>query len=266
MPRFRVRISYDGTQFHGWQIQPAMRTVQSVFRDMLERLGEETNPYGSGRTDAGVHALGNEAHFDMSRDWDPKDLQRALKSLSPLDVDFDDVQKVSPDFHARYDAAGRRYAYVFCRERTAFNSRRSFCPPTIPDEEWIRGELACLKDHRDFASLCQTGSDPGTTDCTIQDSQWWTFPKGAMLTVQANRFLYGMMRALVGTLLQGHHRGESGYLDDVLKKRSRSEAGPSAPPWGLYLVRAYYEGDPPLDLAWRSDLAAMAGINGGTHA
>jgi tRNA pseudouridine38-40 synthase len=198
--------------------------------------------------------------MDLTRRWTPPDLERALNSLAPPDIAFTGVRDVPAAFHARFSATGRRYAYLFSSAPTAFNQRRALHPPRMPDAAYVRGELAALPRHRDFASLCLSGSDNATTECSIQDSQWWVFPKGAMLTVQADRFLYGMMRALVGTLLEGHLRRQNGYLDQALSKRSRSEAGPTAPPWGLYLVRAVYAGDPAPDSRWPADLAASAGI------
>jgi tRNA pseudouridine38-40 synthase len=242
--RWRFQVAYDGSAFAGWQVQPGLRTVQGEVERMLRRLGEAGRPHGAGRTDAGVHALANTGHVDLERDWDADDLENALTSLAPPDLTVSRVLRVGGSFHARYRALSRTYQYALGLDHNAFFQSRRWSPRALPDPRWVEQELASFRGERECASLAKTGTETRTTVCRILDSQWRVFPGGAVFSITADRFLYGMVRALTGLLVRGFEDGRPrGYLEQVLERRDRGEAGEAAPACGLYLVSVAYPGD-----------------------
>jgi tRNA pseudouridine38-40 synthase len=245
MGRFRLDVAYDGTGFSGWQVQPGKRTVQGELEGLLERLGETARPTGAGRTDAGVHALDQVAHVDLDRDWHPAELIRALRDMTPEDVRVLGMRPVGPDFHARYSARSRTYHYALALEHNPFFRTRRWVVPRLPDSDWANQELLDLRGEQDFASLAKSGGGTESSVCRLEAASWIPFPGGAVLTLVADRFLYGMVRALAGTLVRGFERGEPpGHLRRVLDRRSRDAAGVGAPAQGLYLAGIGYAGEP----------------------
>jgi tRNA pseudouridine38-40 synthase len=259
--RWRLDLAYEGSGFAGWQVQPGKRTVQGEVERTLARLGERVRPVGAGRTDAGVHALGLPAHVDLERDWAPRDLERGLRSLLPPDVSLLALHPVGEDFHARYSAQSRTYHYALGLAHNPFFFSRRWSPGTIPAAAWADTALAPLAGERDVASLAKAGGDSRTTRSRILGAWWRPFPGGAVLGIVADRFLYGMVRAVVGTLVRAHQRGEDpACLEEVLAAGDRGAAGEAAPPQGLYLAGVSYPGDAPgTDRA--EDVAALAGID-----
>jgi tRNA pseudouridine38-40 synthase len=223
-------------------------------------LGEAELPTAAGRTDAGVHALGNTVHADLRRDWEAEDLERALRSLVPEDVLVRAVRPVEPQFHARFSAVSRTYHYALGVHHTPFFRHRRWVPRRLPDAGWASEVLRSLEGDQECASLAKTGTEVKTTRCCILHTAWHVHPGGAVMTVTGDRFLYGMVRALAGLLVRGAERGEdSGLLQRVLAARDRARAGEAAPPQGLYLGGAAYEGETPSpDLA--GVVARLAGL------
>jgi len=245
--RVRWAVAYDGSGFAGWQVQPGHRTVQGELARVLARLGEEGLPTAAGRTDAGVHALGNVVHADLARSWKPEELERALSSLVPPDVAVCALRPVEPDFHARFGAVSRTYHYALGVEHNPFFRSRRWVPRRLPEPEWARGVLSAFEGDQECASLAKSGTEVKTTRCRILQGEWSTWPGGAVLTLRADRFLYGMVRAVAGLLVRGAERGEApDLLTRVLAARDRAAAGEAAPPGGLYLGSVGYEGDPPI--------------------
>jgi tRNA pseudouridine38-40 synthase len=241
--RARIDVEYDGTDFSGWQVQPGRRTVQGELAGGLARLGEEVLPTGSGRTDAGVHALMNPCHADLERDWEPEELARALAALTPPDLRIRRVTRTAPGFHARFDAEERSYLYALGREASPFFHRRRHRPRRFPEAGWAARELAALVGRHDFAGFARAGSEARTTVCAVTEASWLEREEGALVRVTADRFLYGMVRTVVGTLLRGFGDDVEDALADVLEGRDRGRAGPAAPPQGLYLAAVRYPGE-----------------------
>jgi tRNA pseudouridine38-40 synthase len=242
--RCRIDLEYDGTDFSGWQVQPGRRTVQGELAGALARLGETARPTGSGRTDAGVHALQNPCHVDLERGWEPGDLAAALAALTPADLRIRGATRVGPEFHARFDAVERTYLYALGREASVFFRNRRFRPRRFPDPGWAAGELAALVGVRDFAGFARSGAETRTTVCAVTEASWLEREGGALIRLTADRFLYGMVRAVVGTLVREFETGAAaGGLRRVIEGRDRSGAGPAAPPGGLYLAAVGYPGE-----------------------
>jgi len=256
----RWNVAYDGTGFAGWQVQPGHRTVQGELGRALARLRETELPTAAGRTDAGVHALGNVVHADLGRDWNAEDLERALRSLAPDDLSVRGVRPVEPQFHARFSAVSRTYHYALGVQHDPFFRHRRWVPRRLPDPGWASDVLQSLEGDQECASLAKTGTEVKSTRCCILHTAWQVHPGGVVMTVAANRFLYGMVRALAGLLVRGAERGEDRRLmQRVLAARNRAVAGEAAPPQGLYLGGVTYEGDAPaLDLA--EEVVRLAGL------
>ena len=262
--RYRADLAYDGTGFWGWQFQPNLRTVQGVIGNMMVRMGESGLPVGAGRTDAGVHAVHQVAHLDLERDWEPDELAGAFRGLLPPDVAVTGVQPVQDAFHARYGAVSRSYWYALAAAADPFFASRRWVAP-LPPVDWVRESVAFLPGSRDCRSLAKTGSETNSFRCTVDSTEWVEFPYGALFRITANRFLYGMVRALVGTLVHGWRRGEdAGHLERVLARGDRAAAGAGAPAPGLYLAHVGYgETAPPGfrmgTVAARAGLGMMTG-------
>ncbi len=259
--RFRLDLEYDGTGFAGWQVQPGRRTVQGEIERLLGLLGERVRPMGAGRTDAGVHALGNAAHVDLERGWDASDLGRALAALAPDDIRVRGARRVEDGFHARFDAVERTYVYAFARDEDPFFRSRRWPLRSLPDPARAGRELAALEGTRDFAPFARSGAETRTTRCRLSRAVWEAREDGALLILTADRFLYGMVRSVGGTLVDGLARDrEEGFLARVLDDGRRAP-GPAAPAAGLYLAEVLYPGEQSEDR--RDRVARLAGLGGG---
>jgi tRNA pseudouridine38-40 synthase len=245
-------LQYAGGGFAGWQRQPADRTVQSELEAVLARLaGARVVCHAAGRTDAGVHALGQVVSFPLERPWDPPDLQRALNALLPEDIWVARAGHAPEGFHARRDAVSRRYRYLVGCDAAAFSPfRRPF--------EWALGrELdgaalaaagAAIVGSHDFRAFSSAGQVKPHYRCAVQRAEWRTRPdaEGFIFSIEADRFLHRMVRFLVGMAVDVALRRRP--LDDIprlLEGTDNHDASPPAPPGGLYLMGARY---PQLDL------------------
>lgn len=244
MSRFRLLLEYDGGLFHGWQIQPEGETVQGVLESALLRLfGRPLRVIGAGRTDAGVHATGQVAHFDAPFDRAERDIVRALNALTPPGLSILSAEKVPYDFHARHSARYREYVYrIFQRAQppTLERDRVWHCPRPLdlPVMQEAGSSLLGTHDFTAFrAASCAAPSPVRTLSRLVLDRQ------GVILeiTVGANAFLYHMVRNIVGSLVKvGVGDWPPGRIQEILASRDRRQAGPMAPAAGLYLTRVGY--------------------------
>ena len=255
--RYRLDIAFDGSGFRGWQAQSKGRTVQGELKRVFAKLGETTQPAGAGRTDAGVHALDYPVTVDLERDWPADELRRALTANLPRDIQVRRVGAVPPRFHARFDAQSRTYVYVLgLREDTFFRLRR-WNVPVLPVAAWVHGELKILRESANVSALARAGGPSGVRT-RIQDAGWRPLPEGAVFHVTADRFLYGMMRALTGALVRGYADGHaSGHLNRVLAGERPAR---SAPPQGLYFGAAAYADEVPRPIPF-SEVIRVAGLS-----
>jgi len=235
-------VSYDGTDFHGWQRQPGRRTVQGVLEETLSRtLSEKVEVAGAGRTDAGVHARGQSASFATasrlpSHAWAPV-LNREL----PEDVRVIAAEDREPDFHARHDATARRYAYRLLDRDDVLLRRFAWCPPGRVQPEALERATRPLEGRHDCRSFESAGSPSRRPECCIDRARWSRWESGLRLDVVADHFLYHMVRTLVGTALAAaEERDPAAGMRAVIEARDRSKAGISAPPQGLCLEEVFY--------------------------
>lgn len=245
MPRYRVILEYDGTPFVGWQAQSSGPSVQASLQEAVKKFsGDDVSVKGAGRTDSGVHALGQVAHFDLSKDWDSFRIQEALNHhLKPDPVAVVACQPVDGDFDARFSATSRTYLYRILnrRARPALDDGRVWWVPQSLDADAMHQAAQTILGHHDFttfrAALCQAKSPEKTLDVLSVSRAG----EEIHITAKARSFLHNQVRSLVGSLkLVGTGKWPPGELRAALKARDRSRCGPVAPASGLYLVAVTY--------------------------
>ncbi len=241
--RYLICFSYKGTNYHGWQVQPNEVTVQSVLTDSLSLvLRQNIELTGAGRTDAGVHAKRMAAHFDFDGEIvDFVALTNKLNSLLPTDISIFEIKRVADDFHARFDAKSRTYKYYISRRKNPFFSELS-AKITFPlDVDKMNLAAKALFDYTDFTSFSKVHTDTKTNNCKIMRADWQYEGDFLVFTIQADRFLRNMVRAIVGTMLEvGKGKLDEQAFRDVVEGKNRCLAGTSAPAEGLYLCDVEY--------------------------
>ncbi|KAA9008079.1 tRNA pseudouridine(38-40) synthase TruA [Histidinibacterium aquaticum] len=254
MPRYAMRVEYDGGPYSGWQRQKDLPTVQGVLEAALAKL-QKTDPKvaAAGRTDAGVHALGQVAQADLERPWDPFRLSEALNyHMKPAPVAITACAEVPDDWHARFSAIRRRYLFRLVPRRAPMTTERGkvWQVPHVLDAEAMRTGAAHLIGHHDFttfrSSICQAASPVKTLERL--DIHEITRPDGfteLQFDVRARSFLHNQVRSFVGTLERvGAGSWTPEDVKTALEARNRAACGPVCPPGGLYLARVDYEDDP----------------------
>ena len=237
-------LEYDGTGFSGWQSQPGQPTIQQTVEETLKISLREIIPVtASGRTDAGVHARGQVAHFRLTESVDTFRLHRSLNGLLPKTIVVRALETVPDDFHARYDASRRRYHYYVSTKPVAIEKHVRWHIRPKPDFILMNRAADSLLGTYDFSSFCRTKSETTNRVCTIFVARWIKENRSGdwFFEIVADRFLHGMVRTIVGTLLQiGRDKRPIDDLPRVLTKLDRREAGPAAPPYGLVLEHVDY--------------------------
>ena len=244
MSRYFVTLSYDGTRYHGWQIQPNGVSVQERLQEALSTLLREPIAVtGAGRTDAGVHARKMVAHFDWKGDAiDGQQLAYKLNRLLPYDIAVSKVEMVSEDMHARFSATSRMYHYYIHTTKDPFQRAYS-CEIHYPlDFAKMNDAARILMTYEDFGAFCKSGADVKTTLCQVTKAEWvQTSPTTWYFEIRANRFLRNMVRAVVGTLIEvGRGRLSLDDFKKVIEGKQRSDAGESMPGNALFLEDIVY--------------------------
>lgn len=241
MPRYFLEVAYKGTLFSGFQIQDNASSIQQEVEKALEIFfRQHIGLTGSSRTDGGVHALQNFFHFDYQGVIEDRVLYNINAILSP-DIVLKSIRPVAPDAHCRYDALAREYRYYLYRKKDPFLADRAWFYPYTLDREKLQAAAAILTEHSDFTSFSKRNTQVKTFLCTIQESVWKEEETGLVYHVKANRFLRGMVRGLVGTMLHVG-RGKLSVEDfaDVIRRKDNQLADFSAPGHGLFLYRVHF--------------------------
>jgi tRNA pseudouridine38-40 synthase len=240
--RYFIQFSYNGTHYHGWQIQPNAISVQEILTQGMQTI---INPAieltGAGRTDAGVHAKQMFAHFDTTQELDTEKLVYKLNAYLPKDIGVQRIFAVSPDAHARFDASKRTYEYHMHTQKNPFLTDLSWYYQ--PELDVIRMNEAAqhLLQHTDFQCFSKVHTDVATFDCKIYQASWTQENQNLVFTITADRFLRNMVRAIVGTLINvGLHKTSLPEFEQIIRSKSRAEAGFSVPAHGLYLTKIEY--------------------------
>lgn len=239
-----MKIAYDGTDFCGWQIQPDVRTVQETIESALAKICKKKCPIvGAGRTDSGVHAKGQYAHFDFEINMTEQQIKAAINSNLPHDILILEIKLVSSEFHARYDAIERQYTYVIAKERSPFNTR--FCSYIYRsrfDRQIIEQAIPYFLGDHDYTSFSKLNPELKHNRCIIKDIKFTETEETVTIQISANRFLHNMVRRIVGTLVNLCITDSNPNIIAELIERENPthKLIVTAPPNGLFLEEVIY--------------------------
>lgn len=262
----RLILQYEGGCYHGWQIQPGAITIQEVVEETLSRIIQErVRVVAAGRTDAGVHALAQVAHFHTRSQLPANTLQRALNALLPQDIRVLMAEEIDRAFHARFSAVAKRYEYRIWNHpvESAFLRRYTWWIPRPLNLAAMSCASEALQGEHDFSAFRASGSDAKSAVRKVLDCGWEK--RGPLLSfwIEATGFLRYMVRGVVGTLVEvGHGRRGPGHVEELIRGGERSLVGATAPARGLFLVRVLYP--PPWSIEWERDEDVwVMGLGGG---
>jgi tRNA pseudouridine38-40 synthase len=246
MSRFRLLIEYEGTRYHGWQFNPQVKTIQGELLNACQQLFNtvKVELYGSGRTDAGVHALGQVAHLDVATQMHPATIVQRLNAVLPYDIHIINAEACDPGFHARHSAIARSYVYAISRRRSAFGKRYVWWVKESLSTASMQEASTIFKGFHDFSSF---GATTGEEESTLVDiNHLKVSESGNMIIIHilGSHFLWMMVRRLVGVLVYaGRGKLTMKEMQDFLDHHSERPSQLAAPPSGLYLQRVYYPGE-----------------------
>jgi len=242
MFNYKLTIQYDGTEYAGWQIQANALTIQGVISKSIEQiLQKEINLIGSGRTDSVVHALGQVANFALDSELDLFKFKYSLNSVLPDDISVTNVESVDEKFHARFSAKRRSYIYLISNQKSPFFDRYSYTLFSVFDQDRMNELSKVLIGTQDFTSFSKTNTEVQNKICEVYDARWRRQKNFFIFYIEANRFLYGMVRAIVGSLLKAYSPEEGmNYLQNIFNQKDRSAAADSVPAKGLFLHKVKY--------------------------
>jgi tRNA pseudouridine38-40 synthase len=243
MHRYFVQLSFKGTQYHGWQIQPNAISVQEVIENAFSTLlQEKVEVTGAGRTDTGVHASFFVLHFEVEKEIN--DLQKMIFSLNsflPPDIAIQKIWKVPAEAHARFSALSRTYKYYITSVKNPFTIETVYYFRGNPDMQKMNEAAQILFEYNDFTSFSRLHTDVKTNFCKILRAEWTREGDQLIFTIKADRFLRNMVRAIVGTLLEvGKGKISVADFRKIIEKKDRNAAGTSAPAQGLFLTDVEY--------------------------
>ncbi|ALI98910.1 tRNA pseudouridine(38-40) synthase TruA [Rufibacter tibetensis] len=241
--RYFLEVAYDGTRFHGWQLQPNALTVQEVLDDCLCKVFRlpQVETVGSGRTDTGVHATQQWVHVDLPQAVQPEEIQHKLNRILPADISVGQVLPVGSEAHTRFDAISRTYEYRITLQKNPFLVRHAYYLSRKPDVANMNEAAQTLLQLEDFTTFSKVKGDTKHYRCTITQAQWREEGEQLVFTIKANRFLRGMVRLVVGTLLDvGKGKLTVAQFRDLIERQDRRLASGAAPAQGLFLYRVEY--------------------------
>lgn len=252
MRNIKLVLEYDGTNYHGWQIQPNLPTIQGAVEDALAQLTQTSiQIVGAGRTDSGVHAEGQVANFHTDSQIPQIAFQKGLNALLPCDIVVCSATEVPADFHARFSATSRRYRYTILNRAypSALSRHANYLFPAAIDVSQTNAICQNLIGKQDFSAFQKTGSDRLNPICEIYEAAWRRDSDYVCFEIEADSFLRGMVRTIVGTVLKCLNRAKETGKDagvqfcHILEAKNRAVAGPSLPAHGLSLIRVNYKSE-----------------------
>ena len=240
MPRYFIEVAYKGTKYSGFQIQQNANSVQAEIEKALKIFyKQEYSLTGSSRTDAGVHSNQNFFHFDS--DTVIEDGSYHLNAILPDDIVIKKIFPVAPDAHCRFDALSRQYTYYIYQQKDPFLADRAYFYPYELNLDMLQAAAAELFNHKDFAAFSKRNTQTKTTLCTITHSEWKLESNGFSYHVSSNRFLRGMVRGLVGTMLRvGRNKTSIDQFISIINAKDCTKADFSVPPQGLFLQKVNF--------------------------
>ncbi len=242
MNNYKLLIQYDGTNYCGWQIQLNQPTIQQKITDAAQLiLKEKVNLLGSGRTDTGVHALGQVANFSTGDELDIYRFKHSINAILPVDISINKIEKVQDEFHSRFDAKKRSYLYLFSKLKSPFYDRYSYFYHNEIDCELLNKLSRSLLGEKDFSSFARKNTDTKNKICNIYEAYWKNTSNLIIFKIEADRFLHGMVRTIIGTLLKTlKNNYDNKYLENIIDQRDRETAGEAVPAKGLFLYKVKY--------------------------
>lgn len=242
MFNYKLTIQYDGTNYAGWQIQENAPSIQAVISNSIKQiLQEDINLIGAGRTDAGVHALGQVANFTVSQQLDLSKFKYSLNSVLPKDISINNIETIEESFHSRFSARKRAYIYLISNQKSPFFERYSYTYFLELNPEKLNELSATLIGVKDFTSFSKINTEVQNKICEVFEARWRRQKNLLIFYIEANRFLYGMVRAIVGSLLKAYSQ-ENGidYLNHIFTQKDRNAAADAVPAKGLFLYKVKY--------------------------
>lgn len=242
MNNFKLTIQYDGTNYSGWQIQSNANSIQKEITNAIKIiLKEDVKLIGSGRTDAGVHAIGQVANFKTDKEIDLYKFQFQLNSILPEDISITAIQKVDEKFHSRFDAKKRTYLYLISQFKSPFFKKYSYFYPQQINLEKLNELSNIFLGKKDYSSFCKKMSEVENKICNVYEISWFTQYDLIIFKIAADRFLHGMVRAIVGTLLNSLKQDNPElYIQQIFESSNRETAGEAVPAKGLFLYKVEY--------------------------
>jgi tRNA pseudouridine38-40 synthase len=242
MSNYKLLIQYDGTDYAGWQFQENAVTIQKKISDSIKTLlNEAVNLYGSGRTDAGVHAFGQVANFTTAQELDLYTFKYSLNSILPKDISILEMQKVHPEFHSRFDAKKRSYCYFISKYKSPFYERYSYFYHGDLDCEKLNENSKIFLGEHDFTSFCKKNTETENKICNVLNIRWKETKGLIIFLIEADRFLHRMVRTIVGTMLNAvKNNYDEDYITNIFELKDRESAGESVPAKGLFLYKVKY--------------------------
>jgi tRNA pseudouridine38-40 synthase len=244
MPNYKISIQYDGTDFFGWQSQPNNNTIQDKIQTAVQQItSENINLIASGRTDSGVHALGQVANFSLNESINEYKFLHSLNSILPMSISITDIELVDDNFHSRFDAKRRSYFYFIGKRKSPFFEKYSYSYPNIKklDLNQLQMLSKVFLGKKDFTSFCKAKTDTENKVCEVYDIFWRDSKNFLIFKIEADRFLHGMVRTIVGTLLHCCvNSKDEKFINKILLDKNRNSAFESAPSKGLFLYKVKY--------------------------
>jgi len=243
--RYFIELTYDGTSYHGWQVQPNAFTVQEELNKALATiLRQPVDTLGCGRTDTGVHATQFFAHLDTERpkfEIENSKFEMSLNAILPKDIAVKRIIPVHEDAHARFDATVRSYEYHIHFAKDPFKLNRSWELRDKPDIALMNAAAKIIMEYTDFSCFSKSNTQTFTNNCKVSRAEWVETEDGMVFHISADRFLRNMVRAIVGTLMEiGLKKMRPEEIRNIIESKNRSNAGTSVPACGLYLTKVKY--------------------------
>lgn len=242
MNNYRLIIQYDGTDYAGWQIQNETRTIQQTITDSIETVAKEkVNLIGSGRTDTGVHALGQTANFRIDVELDLYKFRHSLNSVLPKDISVLSIEKVNENFHARFDARKRTYIYLISKYKSPFFRRYSYNYHAELNLPQLNSLSQLFIGVKDYTSFSKKNDDIDNRLCEVFNAEWYEKDDLIVFEISANRFLHGMVRTITGTILKASEiQNSKEYIEKIFSEMNRESAPMAVPANGLFLFKVQY--------------------------
>ncbi len=239
---YKLKIQYDGTNYSGWQIQDNAVTVQQKITDAIKTITKQNiNLIGSGRTDTGVHALGQVGNFISNEELDIYRFKYSLNSILPEDISVISIEETEEKFHSRFDAKKRSYIYLFSKIKSPFINKYSYFLNEKFDINFMNEISKSFLGKNNFTSFAKKKTETKNKNCNIYDIHWKEFRDKISFYIEADRFLHGMVRTIVGTLINVHKdKWDIEQIKKIFKSEDRSTAGEAVPAKGLFLYKVKY--------------------------